>query len=157
MTSREASYYHVGILVRDLDEAIARFSDTFRCSFAKPFDFAVDAFADPDPRPLTVHATFSQGGPPYVELIQGHPDEGFFRIDLGERLHHIGVWAEDVEAKAAELEAEGGTREASITVDGKVAVWFMAPASHHGTRVELVNAAQQQWLYDLIEGAESSE
>ena len=151
------AYYHVGIIVADIKEAMARFGANLGCRFAEPFDFPVEAFADPVPRPLTVHAAFSQGGPPYVELIEGHRDEGFFRIDLGERLHHMGVWADDIEAQVAALEATGSTREASISIDGKLAVWFGTPASHHGTRLELVTSAQSEWLYDMIESAPTFE
>jgi hypothetical protein len=149
----EASYYHFGVIVKDLAEAIPRFSMMFGRDFGEPLEFPMDAFADPVPRAATVNASFSKGGAPYVELIKGHDDKGFFRIDLGERLHHIGRWEDDVEGRVKELEAAGFEREASITANGTLAVWFGSPATLHGTRIELVTSASRDWLVDLIESA----
>lgn len=147
----EPSYYHFGVIVKDLAEAIPRFSRMFGVEFGEPMSFDNESFADPEPRAVTVTVAFSKGGAPYVELIQGHEDQGFFRLDLGERLHHIGRWEENVEARAKELEAAGFDREASITVDGKMVVWFGQPAAFHGTRLELVQTSQRDAMIEMIE------
>lgn len=148
----EGSYYHFGVLVRDLAEAIPRYSSMFGCSFARPFDFQTN-IADSEARETTVHVTYSQGGPPYIELIEGHDDQRFFRIDLGERLHHIGRWEDDLDSRVKELEAQGYVTEATMTNDSGLAVWFGMPQSLHGTRVELVSSRSRDGLLGLIESA----
>jgi hypothetical protein len=86
-----------------------------------------------------------------VELIQGHNDEGFFRLDQGERLHHVGRFEDDVDARAKELQASGYEREACIHVDGKMLVWFNQPESFSGTRIELVDSGQRESMFNMIE------
>ena len=68
-------YFHVGILVPDLDVAIERFSDVLGVSFADRVHQDTEYFEDGGVmQPLTLHITYSTDGPPYYELIEAQGD-----------------------------------------------------------------------------------
>ena len=90
--------FHVGILVPDLDEAVARFTEVLGLSFKEPAVAHVDRFEQGSSvEALDLRISWSIQGPPYLELLEsqdnsglyGHPHEG---------LHHVGLWEPDPEA-----------------------------------------------------------
>jgi catechol 2,3-dioxygenase-like lactoylglutathione lyase family enzyme len=85
--------FHVGILVADLDEAIARWSKALGLRFAPVMGQEVTV-KDPEPHKDTASAAYSLDGPPYIELVQARPT-GHLSLEAngGEGLHHLGLWA----------------------------------------------------------------
>ena len=87
----QTPYFHVGILVADLDAAIRRFSQVLGLRFGPVSDTQTPV----DSGTITVEhirPTYSVDGPPYTELIEGSGD-GLFSLQNGEGLHHLGIWS----------------------------------------------------------------
>jgi hypothetical protein len=105
----DARVYHVGFVVPDLEEAIASLGPALGITFLPPFELPYSTLETPSgSREVTLRLTYSTR-PTHVELIQS--DAGtLWDFDDRRRGHHLGVWADDVEAEADRLEGLGMTR-----------------------------------------------
>jgi len=134
-----STVWHIGIVVEDIQVAIADFSELFGLHFAEPLTYAAD-IEDLGQR-ATKEMTFvySDEGPPYLELIQAQPT-GLWSPQY-QGLHHIGVWQEGFEAQAASLLQLGHRADARVfRPDGTLSVLYL-DTDHphvHGTRIELM-------------------
>jgi catechol 2,3-dioxygenase-like lactoylglutathione lyase family enzyme len=130
---------HVGILVENLETAIARFEQVLGVTFNEPRTVYFDHLHDPQPRQSSIRVAFSKEGPPHYELIEGD-GQGLYSLAHGEGLHHVGVWQGDAEGRMRDLRERGMEVEAQVALaDGSVLTWFNDPAGLHGTRVEFVD------------------
>ena len=99
---------HVGIVVPNLEEAVAEFSETFGYEFPQlPAEGATLRTRQPDrdgAELLTIHVALSTQRP-IIELIQHMPGTVWDIGSAGYTLHHIGIWcssiAKDSKATAA--------------------------------------------------------
>lgn len=151
-----APFFHIGVLVPELYEAIERFSDVLGVNFADPVRQDTEYFEDGGARkPLSLHLTYSTDGPPYYELIEAQGD-GLYGLDKhGEGLHHVGVWEADCEAKREELEGKGMTEEGVIyRPDGSIIVTFFEPGELGGVRLELADLGLKEGHEDWLSGGE---
>ncbi|MDT2005824.1 VOC family protein [Rhodococcus opacus] len=141
--------YHSGILVRDLDEAMKHFADTLGYTFNPPTSVRVHELEDRiagTTGPGKARVTYSRQGPFRLELIE-FTGNGIYGADLGEGLHHLGVWEPDPEARLRELEEAGKSVDAIFRrPDGTVSVIYAGPVDVSGVRIEYVNAAQRERL-----------
>jgi catechol 2,3-dioxygenase-like lactoylglutathione lyase family enzyme len=137
-------YFHVAILVADIDQAIGDFSRALGLTFHPPIRAEFSRLEDPEPHPSFCRCTYSQDGPPHIELIEANGD-GLFSIRGGEGVHHIGFWEADIEGKCSFL-AGAGIQEGARTVgiDGLTYSWFNRPEDLHGVRLEYLNTAQRE-------------
>ena len=149
-------YFHIGILVPDLDEAIERFSDVLGVTFADRVYQDSTTFDDGGvTRDLRLHLTYSIDGPPYYELLEAQDIDGLYSIKHGEGLHHVGIWEADPIAKREELYAKGMEHEATIyRPDGSIIVTFFDPGPLGGVRVELANLDLRPGHEDWLSGGE---
>lgn len=99
--------FHTGILVPDLDEAIAFYSRSLGMNFARPFTLEELPVWTPAGglQTITNRFTFSVEGPLRLELQQSEP--GSFFDPAASRGDHVGVWTEDVALTVAELTGKG--------------------------------------------------
>lgn len=124
---------HVGIAVRDLDAAIAFYSETFGVEFT----YRETAESQ------GVEEAMARVGESWIQLLRPLTPEspvGKFIERRGEGVHHIGYGVADLEAALARLKAEGlalvdeharpGSRGAKVA--------FVHPRSVGGVLVELV-------------------
>jgi methylmalonyl-CoA/ethylmalonyl-CoA epimerase len=124
--------HHVGIIVRDLDAAVARYRNL---GFPEP---EISEVADQDVRVATFLA-----GPGYVELIAPTVSEGGlvrFLESRGESLHHVAYAVPDIRRALDELRARGFELIDESPRRG-VHDWLVAfvhPKSCHGVLTELV-------------------
>ena len=127
--------HHVGIAVRDLDAAIARYR-------------ALGLRAGPpeDVASAGVRVVFLESGGALVELVtplHGDTALGRFLEKRGEGLHHLAFRVEDIRAELARLEREGFElvdRAPRPGAHGRT-VAFLHPRSAHGALIELVQDA----------------
>jgi catechol 2,3-dioxygenase-like lactoylglutathione lyase family enzyme len=129
------SYYHVGLVVPDIDAAIAELGGALGLHFNPPHESVYG--------PDTITVAYAQQGPPYFELVQGAPGSQWDTI-AGPHLDHVGYFSHDLEADVATLEAAG----LPVDVDGRQ---YGAPFTYHhapagGMRVELVSEAIRERL-----------
>jgi methylmalonyl-CoA/ethylmalonyl-CoA epimerase len=135
---------HVGIACRDLDQAIARYTETFGLRVAS---LEVNEPQGVREAMLGVGAGLPGGlRPGYVQLLEPlGPDTpvGRFLARRGEGLHHVGYGVEDIGQALAAIGGRGvrllderprhGSMGASIA--------FLHPADLEGVLTELVQAA----------------
>jgi catechol 2,3-dioxygenase-like lactoylglutathione lyase family enzyme len=101
-----SNVYHVGFVVPDLDAAIASVGEALRLTFTEPIEMpGVQLFTPAGPAEAALRLCYSSR-PIHVELIQSVPGT-LWDSDDALRGHHLGVWADDVEAEGARLEALG--------------------------------------------------
>ena len=146
-------FFHIGILVDDLDEAMERFGEIFKVTWA---DRAVAEarFWEEDKgyRALALDVVYSQQGPPYLELLQAQGD-GLYGGHHGEGLHHIGVWAADCEGRSEELQAQGMSPVATqFSPEGNIIVSYFNGADLHGVVFEIVDEGRREMMESWIAG-----
>ncbi len=124
--------HHVGIAVKDLDAAVARYR-------------ALGLHAGPpeDVPSAGVRVVFLESGGALIELVTPLREEGAlarFLEKRGEGLHHVAFAVEDIVVELARLEQEGFELVDRVPRPGahgrKVA--FLHPRSAHGALIELV-------------------
>jgi catechol 2,3-dioxygenase-like lactoylglutathione lyase family enzyme len=147
----EAPFFHVGILVADLDAAVDRFSEALGLTFAPVMDGPVELRGDGGELRLTMRATYSVEGPPHIELIQGQTD-GIFSLAGGERLHHLGRWSPSRD-ELADAHVCLPTLYSVHQVPGQPpGMWLTDPAELHGVIVEFVDENSRPILEAWISG-----
>ena len=147
-------YSHVGLLVHDLDAAVARFGEVLNLTFAQPNVAHVDHMEeDGKVEPIDLRITYSQQGPPYYELIETQEGGGIYSKEYGEGLHHIGLWEPDCEARLDTLKSKGLEPQAiQYTAKNRIAVVYFRPAGLHGMRLEIIDQAHQPSIEEWING-----
>jgi hypothetical protein len=146
-----SAVYHVGYVVEDLDEAMARFSEAMatrwvdhfvRVKYRSEFDTIVE---------VELHTSFSLDGPTHIELVQAAPGT-IWEIGAGPQLHHVGLWTDDIAAEALRLTRSGLPAVATglNLVDESVAGLFSYHRNPYGGKVELVDIAMKQGMHDWI-------
>jgi len=137
-------YFHVAILVEDIEAAMAKFSQALGLSFHPPITAEFSRLEDPHPHASFCRCTYSADGPPHIELIEANGD-GLFSIEQGEGVHHLGFWEDDMEGRCSLLARAGvGEGARTVGVDGLTYSWFNDPAACHGVRLEYLNTIQRE-------------
>lgn len=149
MTSSLGPLWHVGIVVEDLDAAMAELGATFGHEWTSIQDQQVVVDVAGSAQSSHVRWAASRGEQPDWEIIQA--DRGIWSCAAngGPGLHHIAYWSEDLDADVARLESEGYAVEASGTdTDGRLR--FVYLLSRSGVRIELgaryTQAAWDEWV-----------
>lgn len=106
--------YHVGIIVPDLESAMAEYTAAFGHQWSTIRDRSRPVTTPEGTRDVRLRVVFSVEGPAHLELIEeapGTPWEG----PVG--LHHLGYWADDVSAESARLSEQGLPLVLTIDLD----------------------------------------
>lgn len=145
--------FHIGVLVRDMDEAAGRFSKALGLTFKEPAIAHVDTFEQPSgTTPLDLRITWSIQGPPYLELLESQDKEGLYGYHQ-EGLHHIGLWEPDPERLLEKLLGLGLRSEATQwTAEGRILATYTAPEEMYGTRLEVIDAARRPGMESWLAG-----
>ena len=137
------TYFHIGILVKDLDAAMERFQKMLQVSFRTPRVVQVSQEYGRGPSLADLRFTYSYQGPPYYELLGAH-DTGIFGLDQGEGPHHIGMWAPDGLERLKDLQGRGLRPEiVQYSGDGLLLFAYFERADLCGTRIEILDASQR--------------
>jgi methylmalonyl-CoA/ethylmalonyl-CoA epimerase len=126
--------HHVAVVVRDIEAAL----ETYRDRLGLPVELVLPIESD------AVVIAFLGVGESKVELVAPTDDEtgvARFLASRGEGFHHVCFETPDVDARLAELAADGIElidRQARRGAEGPVA--FLHPRSCHGVLVELIEA-----------------
>jgi catechol 2,3-dioxygenase-like lactoylglutathione lyase family enzyme len=124
-------YFHVGILVRDVEAARADFTARLGVEF-EPVHHQQIATGE------TTRFCYSLQGPPYLELVE-MTGTGSWSPEQPEGFHHLGVGDPSVPARCTAF----GDRVDLIApgADGAPLVALTPPEALHGVRVEYFDAA----------------
>ena len=129
-----AGIEHVGVAVKNLDEAIHVYRDIL--------GFELEGVHVLSERKIKV-AFISTGGGTRIELLQpldGESATARFLETRGEGIHHFAVEVEDIEAVLADLKRKGVTlvdEKPRLGAEGKK-IAFVHPKSTKGVLLELV-------------------
>jgi catechol 2,3-dioxygenase-like lactoylglutathione lyase family enzyme len=153
MTAR--NYYHVGILVDDIEAARNRFSAITGLNFTPVRTIHFLNFEDSrGKRELDLVVCYSTEGPPFLELVQSDPAGGVYGQQNGEGFHHVGFHEPDVAGRMDELQrdhglkfegARFGNRDAS-----RMAAAYTSPSGLNGVRLEIVDERGRVGLYEWL-------
>jgi catechol 2,3-dioxygenase-like lactoylglutathione lyase family enzyme len=97
--------YHVGVVVPDVREAMARYSAALGFTWSRVGDTRLDVLVDGRPREARIAATYSMEGPPYLELIEELSGDVWAARALG--LQHVGFWVDDLEGTIRRFDDAG--------------------------------------------------
>jgi hypothetical protein len=146
----QTPYFHVGILVADLEVAIERFSRVLGLRFG-PVSDTQTPVAGETVTVEHIRATYSVDGPPFLELIQASGD-GLFSLQNGEGLHHLGIWwphnFEDYNRST--VGGELYSQQRICTVSSEPSIWLTAPELLHGVRLEFLDPSMRDMIGQLI-------
>lgn len=146
--------YHTGFVVPDLDEAIGVMTKALGVPFTPPFELpGLELWTPAGRRDTVLRLTYSTR-PANVELIESAPGT-LWDYDDRHRGHHLGVWADDVEAEAHRLAGLGmPALWWGVGADGRrVFSYHLTP---YGVYIELVDTVAQafypQWFASVDPG-----
>ncbi len=144
------SFFHVGIVVANLEEGMARYSDALGIQFAEPATFHVPRIEDPEAHSIDLVAAFSMTQPPYYELIQADGTGIISEANCG-RILYFACWEADMASRLKHLETQGIGLDALFRMDATSPPFSMITAPDlSGSRVEYVDVrsrgAIEEWV-----------
>jgi catechol 2,3-dioxygenase-like lactoylglutathione lyase family enzyme len=151
----EQTYFHVGIFVYDIKEAIERYSKALGLTFVEPIMCGIPRLVDQGREySLELPLAYATQGPPYYELLEMTGEDGLYGKQNGEGINHLGLWDTDIEGTVVRLEQRGVRLEAAqYTPDGKFVAAYFRPGDLHAVRIELVDEARRPMMEEWIHGA----
>jgi catechol 2,3-dioxygenase-like lactoylglutathione lyase family enzyme len=155
-SSDGSSYVHLGIMVRELEPAIARF-EQLGLTFMEPRSVHVDRLVENGRETeLDLRIAFSLEGPPHWELLEAVGDGIYGPQHVG-GIHHVAVLHPDPEGRLRELERDGfRLTAAQYRPDGSMIVGYLDPADLDGARIELIHAPVQDAILAWIVGEDAT-
>ena len=136
---RPEDYYHTGIVVPDLEAAMARLSAVAGYRWITPLTYTLPFRTANGSRELTSTFVYSLQSP-HLELIQQVPDSPWIAAP-GNSVHHLGYFTDDLAETARMLEADGFTFEATADISPPDLALFAYYIDAFGTRIEIVDRA----------------
>jgi len=142
--------FKTGLIVADIERAMADLGLWLDPAWTPPRRVELTLrMADGSIESTALSFVCATRGSNVLELIQANP-EGYYRLQPGAALHHVGMWVDDLEASSRQLSAQGMPLEAAGVSDGRSPALFAFHTNPYGLRIELVDSAMrpsfQQWL-----------
>ncbi len=128
-------FFHVGIVVEDIEAAMAELSGALGVRWRKP---SISVYPE-----WTIKVVYSIEGPPFIELIEGTTNGGPWDVSNGPRIDHIGYYSEDVLKDRAHLAANGLPIDFDPEPFGKGTNYCYHCGPATGARIELVNIVRK--------------
>lgn len=136
---RPDDFYHTGIVVSDLDAAMARFSSLAGYRWISPMSYTLPFRTASGTRSLTSTFVYSVQAP-HVELIQEVPGSPWTAAP-GNSIHHLGYFTDNLAETARLLEDNGFAFEATADTAPPNLALFAYYVDAFGTRIEIVDRA----------------
>jgi catechol 2,3-dioxygenase-like lactoylglutathione lyase family enzyme len=144
------SYFHVGIIVPDLNAAIARYSDVLGINFTEPATFNIPCLEDPDPHPGQLVAAFSMTKPPYFELIQA-AGNGITSVKHAGNILYYGIWETDMVGRLLKLKKQNVGMDALFKMEPNSAPFAMITKPDLvGARIEYVDVSDKEAIEEWV-------
>ena len=145
-----SEHYHVGIVVPDIEIAVARLTELIGVTWGPIVEVDALAIRDASGSDLEVpnRLCYSTSSP-YLELIEEVPGTVWVCNDYS-NLHHIGVWSEDLTGDSAHF----STSECLLQICGRDGSVAPATFAYHrdplGIRIELVDVAMKAIMEESL-------
>ncbi len=136
---RPEDFYHTGIIVPDLDAAMARLTALAGYRWITPVSYTLPFRTTSESQEVTSTFVYSLQAP-HVELIKEVPGTAWAAAP-GNAIHHLGYWTDDLAESAKRLEDNGFAFEATADTDGPNLALFAYYVDAAGTRIEIVDRA----------------
>lgn len=136
---RPEDLYHTGIIVSDLDAAMARLSALGGYRWTNPMSYTLPFRTTDGTAELTSTFVYSLQAP-HLELIQEVPDSPW-KSAPGNAVHHLGYFVDDLAESARVLEGNGFAFEATADTAPPGLALFAYFVDASGTRIEIVDRA----------------
>src|SRR6201997_3144983 len=136
---RPGDFYPTGIVVSDLDAAMARLSALTGYRWINPLSYALPFRTSTGTRELTSTIVYSVQAP-HIELLQEVPGSPWTAAP-GNSVHHLGYFTDNLTDTAKALEDNGFTFEMTAAVSGSDLALFAYYTDAVGTRIEIVDRA----------------
>lgn len=149
-TAAPPSFFHVGMVVPDLEEAVKRYTDVLGVQFTEPAVFDVPRLEDPYPHPFELTAAFSMTEPPFYELIQAE-GEGICSLAHAGKILYYGVWEPDMGGRLAQLRAQGVGIDAIFRTEAEAEPFALITAPDLlGGRIEYVGTDAAEPIEEFV-------
>lgn len=136
---RPEDFYHTGIIVPDLDEAMARLSALAGYRWITPVSYTLPFRTTSGAQEVTSTFVYSLQAP-HVELIKEVPGTAWTAAP-DNAIHHLGYWTDNLAESAKILEDNGFTFEATADTAPPDLALFAYYVDAAGTRIEIVDRA----------------
>ncbi|BBY40414.1 hypothetical protein MMAN_45480 [Mycobacterium mantenii] len=136
---RPEDFYHTGIIVPDLDEAMARLSALAGYRWITPVSYTLPFRTTSGTQVVTSTFVYSLQAP-HVELIKEVPGTAWTAAPRN-AVHHLGYWTDNLAQSAKILEDNGFTFEATADTAPPELALFAYYIDAAGTRIEIVDRA----------------
>src|SRR5260370_19146339 len=136
---RPEDLYHTGIVVPDLEAAMARLTALAGYRWITPLSYTLPFRTATETRELTSTIVYSVQSP-HLELLQEVPGTPWTAAP-GNSVHHLGYFTDNLAETAQLLERNGFTFEMTAHVPGQELALFAYYVDAMGTRIEIVDHA----------------
>jgi Glyoxalase/Bleomycin resistance protein/Dioxygenase superfamily len=136
---RPEDLYHTGIVVPDIDAAMARLTASGGYQWTTAQSYTLPFRTTSGTRELTSTFVYSVQAP-HLELINEVPGSPWTTAP-GRAIHHLGYFTDDLAGTARALEDNGFTFEATAAVSDAELALFAYYVDAFGTRIEIVDRA----------------
>jgi Glyoxalase/Bleomycin resistance protein/Dioxygenase superfamily len=131
--------YHTGIVVPDLDAAMAHYSTLAGYEWINPLSYTLPFRTATGVHELTSTIVYSLQSP-HLELVQEVPGTPWTAAP-GNAVHHLGYFTDNLADSARVLESSGFTFEMTAAVSDSELALFAYYVDAFGTRIEIVDRA----------------
>jgi catechol 2,3-dioxygenase-like lactoylglutathione lyase family enzyme len=143
-------YYHVGIVVPDVEAAMAHLTDLLGISWGPVVETEALDVRDGDGNDLVVPNKLCYSvEPPHIELVLEVPGS-VWECNEHSNLHHIGVWTDSLPADSAGY----SELRCPLQLCGRDADGALQQFAYHrdplGVRIELVDAAMKPLMEEFM-------
>jgi Glyoxalase/Bleomycin resistance protein/Dioxygenase superfamily len=135
LTGTGTPYYHIALLVDDLQAGVEYWTGTAEVGFHPPVTSRLRLRRGGSEQEADIRLAFSAAGPPWIELIEACAHEPF-TAPAGGSLHHVGFVAAGDPGPGGTDKRAGGTYV--ISSNGEKLAWF-SPPGPDGLRIERVS------------------
>ena len=148
--SIQGQLYHVGIVVPDVEVAMAHFTDLLGITWGPVVETEAFPVREGDGTERIVPNTLCYSTePPYLELVQEVPGT-VWECNEHSNLHHIGVWVDALPADSATYTELRCPLQLCGRDDDGALVQFAYHRDPLGVRIELVDIAMKPMMEEFM-------
>lgn len=143
--------YHIGIVVRNLDEAMNRLGPVFGVTRWGTFESEVPSTYRGAPTRAGSRAAYGTAAGPYIELVEpraGPWTATAFLEERGEGVYHLGYWVNDVPEVLRRAETIGLGVDWALDGESGPIVAYLEPIL--GVHIELVSSSLRSFIEHLV-------
>ena len=146
----QGQLYHVGIVVPDVEAAMAHFTDLLGITWGPVVETEAFPVREGDGTERIVPNTLCYSTePPYLELVQEVPGT-VWECNEHSNLHHIGVWVDALPADSATYTELRCPLQLCGRDDDGALVQFAYHRDPLGVRIELVDLAMKPMMEEFM-------